>query len=343
MALSEKQIQELRQIFGSCVRPVILFDDDPDGLSSFLLIYKHIKEGRGIPVKNAPELGPELAQKVNDYGPDLVFIVDVPIINQEFIDKIKTRMIWIDHHPVIKRHGIECYNPRISEPDDNRPTSYWIYKALKENLWIAMVGIIGDWHMPEKPILDEFLEKYPDLLSKSIKDPDVALHTSRIGELIRIISFNLKGKTSDVIKSIKVFTRIKDPYEILEQRTSGGKFIYKKYKRLKQKYDELIKQVVVKPKDKLVLFVYNSPDYSFSKEISNELIYKHPEKVILVAWEYNDEYKCSLRSRDIKLPPIINKALEGIPGYGGGHDHAAGACVKIDYFEQFVASIRNQL
>ena len=343
MALSEKQIQELRQIIDSCTRPVILFDDDPDGLASFLLIYKHIREGRGIPVKNAPELGPELAQKVNDYSPDLVFIVDVPIINQEFIDKIKTRMVWIDHHPVVNRRGVEYYNPRLSDPDDNLPTSYWLYKALQENLWVAMVGIIGDWHMPEREILDEFIEKYSDLLSKSIKDPDVALHKSRLGELIKIISFNLKGKTSDVIKSIKVFTRIKDPYEILEQKTSGGKFIYKKYKRLRGTYDDLIKRVKVKPDDKLIVFKYDNPDYSFSKEISNELIYKHPNNIILVAWEYEGEYKISLRSRDLKLPPIIKKALKGLTGYGGGHDHAAGACVKVDDFEQFVENVRQQL
>ncbi|KYK26218.1 hypothetical protein AYK26_05410 [Euryarchaeota archaeon SM23-78] len=343
MPLTENQLQELRNIFDSCTRPVILFDDDPDGLASFLLIYKHIKEGRGIPVKNAPELGPEMAQKVNDYGPDLVFIVDVPIVNQEFIDKIKTRIVWIDHHPVVKRHKVEYYNPRALDPDDNSPTSYWIYKALKKHLWIAMIGMVGDWFFPEDKILDEFRAKYPDLLSPLIKKPEVALFTSRFGELIKIVSFNLKGKTSDVIKSIKVFTRIKDPYEILDQKSSGGKFIYKKYNRLMEKYTEIIKRVKVKPQDKLVLFVYSSPDYSFSKEISNELIYKHPDKVFLVAWEYNDEYKCSLRSTKIKLPPIINKALEGITGYGGGHDHAAGACVKIKDFERFVGNIRGQL
>ncbi|MBW2991030.1 DHH family phosphoesterase [Candidatus Woesearchaeota archaeon] len=340
MALSETQLQELRNIFDSCARPVILFDDDPDGLAGFLLIYKHIREGRGMPVKNAPELGPEMAQKVNDYAPDIVIIVDVPVVNQEFLDKIKTRKIWIDHHPPVKRHGVEYYNPRIENSDDNRPASYWIYKALKENLWIAMIGIIGDWHMPEKEILDEFINKHPALLSKDIKKPEVALHDSRLGELIKIISFNLKGKTSDVIKSIKVFTRIKDPYELLEQKTSGGKFIYKKYSRLREKYNEILKRVKVKPQDKLVLFVYSSPDYSFSKEISNELIYKHPDKIILVAWEYNDEYKCSLRSTKTKLPPLIDKALEGVNGYGGGHDHASGACVKIKDFGKFVENFK---
>lgn len=343
MALTEEQMQELRKIFDTCIRPIILFDDDPDGLASFLLIYKYIKEGRGLPVKNAPELGSDMSQKVNDYGPDLVFIVDVPVLNQEFIDKIKARIVWIDHHPIIKRRGVEHYNPRALDPDDNRPTSYWIHKVLEQNLWIAMIGIIGDWHMPDKADLDKFLHDYPDLLSKDMTKPEVALHESRLGELIRIISFNLKGKTSDVIKSVKVLTRIKDPYEILDQKTSGGKFIYKKYNRLKETYHELLKGVKVNPDDKLLVYTYTNPDYSFTKEMSNELIYKHPDKVILVAWEYNGEYKCSFRSTKIELPPIINKALEDISGYGGGHEHAAGACVRVNDFDLFVENVRKQL
>jgi len=343
MALTEEQIQELKRIFDSCARPVVLFDDDPDGLASFLLIYKHIKEGRGMPVKNAPDMGPEMSQKINDYSPDIVIIVDVPFVNQDFIDKIKAKIVWIDHHPVIKRKGVEYYNPRMNDPDDNRPTSYWIYKVLKKNLWIAMIGIIGDWFLPDQEDLDSFVKEHPDLLSPSIRKPEVALHDSRLGELIRIISFNLKGKTSDVIKSVKVFTRIKDPYEILDQKTSGGKFIYKKYNRLKETYDELIKGVKVDPGDKMIVYTYTSPDYSFTKEMSNELIYKHPDKVILVAWEYNGEYKCSFRSTNINLPPIIKKAQEGTTGYGGGHEHAAGACVKTSDFKQFVENVRKQL
>jgi single-stranded DNA-specific DHH superfamily exonuclease len=343
MALTEDQLKELREIFDSSARPVILFDDDADGLTSFLMIYKHIREGKGVPVKNAPELGPDLAQKVNDYGADLVIIVDVPIVSQEFIDKVKAKIVWIDHHPLLERKGIAYYNPRAENPADNSPTSYWIYKTLKENLWIAMIGMVGDWFMPEQDIMNEFLTAYPGLLSPDIKKPEVALHNSKLGELIRIISFNLKGKASDVIKSVKVLTRIRDPHEILEQKTPGGNFIYKKYDKLREKYDALMASIKVNPKDKLVLFSYKSPDYSFSAEISNELIYKHPDKIVLVVWEYGGEYKCSLRSTKINLPPLIEKALEGVNGYGGGHDHAAGACVKVADFEQFVANIRRQI
>ncbi|MBU1198956.1 MAG: hypothetical protein KKF46_08535 [Nanoarchaeota archaeon] len=343
MALTEKQLQKLREIFDSCIRPLVLFDADPDGLASFLMIYKHIKDGRGVPVKNAPELGPQFAQKVNDYGPDLVVIVDMPIVSQDFINKIKAKIVWVDHHPVMERKGVMYFNPRLENPTDNRPTSYWIYRVFEENLWVGMIGMIGDWFMPEEEIVNKFRAKYPDLLPPEINLPEVALHNSKLGELINILAFNLKGMTSDVIKSVKIFTRTKDPYEILEQKTSGGKFVHKKYMKLIGRYNELLEQVKINPKDKLVVFVYQNPDISFSKELSNELIYKHPKKIILVAWEYGGEYKCSLRSATVNIIPIINKALEGLTGYGGGHEFAAGACVRLNDFDQFVENIKNQL
>ncbi|MFH0869686.1 MAG: DHHA1 domain-containing protein [archaeon] len=343
MGLTEEQLQRLREAFDSSARPLILFDDDADGLSSFLMVYKHIREGKGIPVKNVKSLGAEMAQKINDYSPDLVVLLDIPVMNQEFFDNVHARTIWLDHHPPQKCRGVEYYNPRTSNPADNRPTSYWVYRVIEQYLWIAMAGMIGDWFMPEEEIRQEFLKKYPELMSAEMKRPEVALHESKIGVLARIFFFNLKGKSAEVIKSVKVLTRIREPDEILKETTAGGRFIYKKYQALQQEYEALMKTVVVDPNDKLLFFLYKSESGSFSAELSNELVYRHPDKVVLVAWEYGGEYKCSMRSTKQNLPQLIEKALDEVDGYGGGHDHAAGACIKTENFSHFVENIRKLL
>ena len=343
MTLTKEQITEIRQAFSSTIKPVIIFDDDPDGLSSFLMTYKFIKEGRGIPVKNSPEVGVEFAKKVNDYAPDLVIILDKPIVSQEFIDKVNAKIIWIDHHPPLERKGIKYYNPLLNDPKDNRPTSYWVYKAVQQNLWIGMTGMIGDWFLPEKKLVDEFIEKYPELLSPEINKPEVAIHESEIGKLIRVFAFNLKGKVSDVIKSIKTLTRIKEPEEILKQTTPRGRFVFKKYEKLAKIYDKLIKNVKVDPNEELVVVKYEKQEYSFSAILSNELIYRYPDKFILIAWEYEGEYKCSMRSVKRIIPPILKKALIGVNGYGGGHDHACGGCIKVDSFDLFVENLKKEL
>ena len=63
--------------------------------------------------------------------------------------------------------------------------------------------------------------------------------------------------------------------------------------------------------------------------------------MILVARKKSGEMKCSLRtSPGINLPDTINKAMQGLDGYGGGHECACGACVKVEQFEQFVKQLK---
>jgi len=95
-----------------------------------------------------------------------------------------------------------------------------------------------------------------------------------------------------------------------------------------------------KTEDRLVLFTYRDDKTSFTSDLSNEAIYRFPDKIILIAREKNDEMKCSLRSAKAVLPPIIDKCLVGLEGYGGGHEHACGLNIKTRDFEEFVRRLR---
>ena len=337
MAITEKQIDEIRKELENSFRPLIFFDDDPDGLCSFLLLYRLIKEGKGIVVKSSPELDEKFLQKVEEYKPDKIFILDKPMVSQDFLDKIKVKVIWIDHHEPVKRKKVTYYNPRINDDKDNKPTSYWCYKIVDQDLWIAMVGIIGDWYLPV--FSKEFSKLYPKLLPKKVSKPEVALFKTEIGKLVRVFSFILKGKTQDVMKCVKILTRIKEPNEILNQTTSQGKFIYKRYKQINEQYEELLSGIKA-TKSKLVVFTYEQDKMSFTADLGNELLFKYPKKVILVGREKNGEVKCSMRSSNIKLPPILKEALKDVDGYGGGHTYACGCCINKKDFNRFVENIK---
>ena len=112
--LTKEQIDELRKELEDCHRPLIFFHDDADGLSSFLLFYRFIKDGKGIVLKAPPELGEEFAKKVEEYQPDKVFILDKPKVSQEFLDNVKCKVIWIDHHMPVSRYKVKYYNIRIA-------------------------------------------------------------------------------------------------------------------------------------------------------------------------------------------------------------------------------------
>ena len=344
MALSSIQIKQIREHLDNCKKPLFFFDDDQDGLCSFLQLYRYKKEGKGIIVKTTPKIGMVFANKVEEYNPDKLFILDIAEVEQEFLDEMNVPVIWIDHHGPYERDNVKYFNPRISNVEDNQPVSFICHQIVNQDLWIAAVGCFADWFMP--PFIEQFKKEFPNLMDKPYKNVGDIIFNTKIGHLIRIFSFVLKGKNYEVMKSIKILTRLEDPYEILNQTSAQGKFIYKRYKQIDKMYELLIRDVLRiagDAKDKLVVFKYKDDKTSFTSDLSNEAIYRHPDKIILIAREKNDEMKCSIRSSKTILPPLIDKALVGLSGYGGGHEHACGLNIKKDDFEEFVKRFREMI
>jgi single-stranded DNA-specific DHH superfamily exonuclease len=339
--LTEKQYAQIKEELDNCQNPLYFFDDDPDGLCAFLLLYRHKKEGHGFVVKTHPKLDIRSAPKIEQFDADKVFILDVALVDQDFIDASKVPVIWIDHHGPNERDNVKYFNPRMTKKDINIPTTYMCYKVSKKDLWIAMLGCIADYYMPD--FADEFKKQYPDLMNNE-KEPEEIYFNTKLGKLIKTFAFCLKGKTSDVLKNIKVLTRIESPYEILNQDTAQGKFIVKNTKKTEKIYNELLENgVKCATKDKLLVYIYPDDKMSLTGEVSNELLYKFPDKIIIVGRKKNGEVKMSLRSKKINLQPILEKALSGLEGYGGGHEYACGANVKEIDFNEFVDRIRKNL
>ena len=344
MAIKQEDLLRIKGFLQESNRPIYFFDDDPDGLSSFLLFYRFKKEGKGVVVKSSPLLEENYAAKVNEYYADTVFVLDKPITTQNFVDAcLPSKVVILDHHEPIKLRNAFYFNPRVNDDKDNRPTSYWSYRIFKENLWIAMTGMIGDWFLPRE-LSAELSSKYPELLPKDVRTADEALYKTKLGTLSRIFSFILKGKSTEVMKAVKILTRIESPFEILNQETARGRFIYKKYLKVKQEYDKLLSEALKQDHNKdILIFTYPGRKMSFTGELSNELLYRFPNKVNIIGRLKSGEFRCSIRSSKYNLPPIIKKALIGVRGYGGGHTHACGASIKQEDFELFIKKFREAI
>src|SRR3989344_3752846 len=340
--LTPSQITLLRKELKNSQRPLFFYDDDPDGLCSFLLLYRINREGMGVVVKSLPIIDMSFFGKVESYSPDKVFILDVPGVQQEFIDKAKRPIFWIDHHKPLNLKKIKYYNPRKKDPDIYIPTSRMAYQinANDDELWIAAVGCLADYYVPD--FLDRFIEKYPKLLSAKEELP-VMLYQRPIGRLIRIFSFLLKGDNKIVYQNVKILTRIKSPDEIIEQTTPQGKLLYHTFERLNNKYEKILNEAKKSAgKGKILLFEYSEQDSSFTSDLANELSSLYPDKIIIIAREKSGEMKCSLRAR-INIAEKLAKALQGVEGYGGGHPNACGAVVKKKDWEQFLKNLKNEV
>src|SRR3989344_1279809 len=105
MALSQGEIQQIREHLDNCKNPLFFFDDDQDGLCSFLQLYRYKGEGNGVIVKTTPKITPLFLRKVAEYSPDKIFILDIAVVEQEFINEAKVPIVWIDHHGPFERHN----------------------------------------------------------------------------------------------------------------------------------------------------------------------------------------------------------------------------------------------
>ncbi|MCH7534910.1 MAG: hypothetical protein IH948_04060, partial [Bacteroidetes bacterium] len=113
MTLTPEQYRQIKDELDNCKNPLYFFDDDPDGLSAFLLFYRYKKEGHGIVVKTHPKLDIRSIPKVQEYDPDKIFVLDVARLEQDFIDNAKKPVVWIDHHGPYERENVKYFNPRL--------------------------------------------------------------------------------------------------------------------------------------------------------------------------------------------------------------------------------------
>ncbi len=341
--LTQKEIAQIKEELDSCKKPLFFFHDDPDGLSSFLLLYRYLKEGKGMPIKAVPNITSFYVKKVEEYDPDKIFVLDIALVEQEFIDLVKRKIIWIDHHTPQSREKVLYFNPRAHKEQLNIPTPYLCRQVTQSDLWIATVGCIGDWYWPD--FAEEFRKQYPSLLPESVKTVEDALFNSPVGKIVKMFSFNLKGASKEVYRSIKVLTRINDPVDLFEARSSAARFINKKFEKINSFYEQMLATAKSKEaKDNFLVYTYQDDKLSLTKDIANELSYVYPKKIIIVGREKDDELRCSLRARaPFNLLEAFQKAMIGIEGYGGGHEQAVGCAIKKHNFNQFVDNLRKQI
>ncbi len=340
MGISTDKLEEFKKKIANAKKILVFFDDDCDGLAAFLQVYKYKGEAVGVAIRAVPELKAEYLRKVKEHSPDLILVFDMPMITEEFLDQNKVPLIWVDHHEPKQPKGITYLNPHLEEEEDNRPTSYWVHQALGTSVWLATTGCIADWFWPD--FADEFRKEFADLLPKNLKTAPDALFNSKVGTLVQVLLFNLKGSVSDMNKSIKTFTKVQSPLEILEQTSDPGRFLYNRYLPFRKEYERILSSIPIS-KDKFIVHIYENAGNAYSAEISNELMYRHPDKVLLIGRKSQGEMRCSLRATDKDVWTPLQKALKGLEGYGGGHKNACGLSVKEKDFDKLVAVLKEEL
>ena len=337
--LKEAQIKEIRNFLLHYQNPVFFFDNDTDGLCSFLLLRRYLGKGKGVSITSFPELNESFFRKVKELKSDSIVILDKPLVSKEFLKKSEEDnlpVLWIDHHissGVSIPNFVNYYNPNFDKKEEtsSESTTSYCYQVTnkKSDLWIAIAGSIADHFLPD--YYSEFKKEYPDLSIDS-SNPFEVLFDSQIGKISHILDFSLKDKTSNVVRLLKFLIEVKTPYEVLYE-DSKNYLIYKRYKEINKKYQILINRALSFTNKKFIFFKY-SGNLSISGELANELSYRFPNKFILVVYVKGQKATLSMRGKNIR--EIFLKVIKNMKGItGGGHVDAIGGSMSLEKLDEF--------
>lgn len=343
--LDKKEILEIREQLENSVSPLFYFDNDQDGLCSYLLLRRFIGRGNGVPVKTSP-LNMDYYRRINEFNPDIVFILDQPTVSFDFFEELNKngiKIVWIDHHEIEKKNipaYVNYYNPLYAKDKINIPVTAICYEITKreEDLWLAVIGTIADKFI--MPFYFEFLRKYPDLGLDSNDAFDV-FYNSQIGKISRMLGIGLKDRTTNVVKMMKFLYTIRTPYQILEENKENYS-LHHRFLEIDQKFKKYIEKAKTSYGGEKMLFFKYSGDTSMSADISNKLSYLFPGIYIIVAFIKEGRVNLSLRGENVR--EITAKVMKDINlGSSGGHENAIGAQINYKDLDLFIESFKNRV
>ncbi len=341
--LSQIQIQEIRELLEQSQNPLFFFDNDADGLCSFIILQKGLERGKGIPIKSYPSLSSQYLHKIDELNPDTIVILDKAEVSKEFIEGAEEKnipIIWLDHHQTHTSKELVKKTNYYNTYPSSEPTTYIAQKIFnkQEDLWLAMIGCISDVYKPD--FATTFEKQYPELYNSQLTAFE-ALHATEIGRFSKMLNFGLMNTITNVVKLIKFLRETKAPYDLLEENQKTKEF-HKRYSELNTELEKLIKKAKKStPNEKEIIYFSYAGGTSMSAILSNQLYFENPDKQIVVSFKRPEKINISIRGKDALI--ITEKILSAIEGSaGGGHKEATGAMIpptQLKAFEKLIKEL----
>ncbi len=345
--LTAKQLKEIREHLEKAQNPVFLYDNDADGLCSFVLLRRFLGRGKGVAVRTHPDIDAGYAKRAHELGADYVFVLDRPFLGNEFVEKLEELhipVVWIDHHdvplPNYSSSSLSVFNPvrNKGKSKGNEPVTALVYEIGKreEDLWVAMMGCISDHYLPG--FSRKFEKIYRELWGKNIKKPFDAYYKSVIGTLARAIGAGLKDSITHVVYFQNFIIGCKTPQDMLNELESDSSFA-RKYKEIREKYCELLEKAKLEDHSNILFFRYGG-SMSMSADLANELSYLYPTLPVIVAYAQGAMSNLSIRGKNVNR--IVQSLLGEFEGSsGGGHADAVGVRLRTEDLERFRKSFEH--
>ena len=326
-------------------RRFLFYHNDPDGICSAAMLLRFFP-GFESCVCGGPVMSHAFVQELIEAKPELIVFLDLPVDQEwkklEFVQRSvpELRMIVIDHHLYEKNLNSDrvLHINSMFKTEAYIPCAYIIYrmlqqmgKAQKPLLWVAALGVIGDYGWDDcRDLMDECRRRYPKLLGKDAPK-------SKLGRAAEMISHAvaLKGAVG-ARKSLEFMLRAKNFEDFIATPELGSW-----EKEVEEELERVIKRAEREKQEHPhgVLAFNIETKLGLNSEVATRFSESYPDSVIIVRRRLGTveqgQWKLSIRCQSgrVNVGELTKRAVRGI-GSGGGHAKAAGAMVND--WERFV-------
>src|SRR3989338_632188 len=321
----------------------LIHDIDPDGICSGVVTHHALQRlrGRGIDVVHHQKHGEipltkKTLEVLKNKKITKVITTDKAVDQEpEIVEDIAqfADVLIIDHHKVYfdfnqrkYPHRILLMKPQIlGSPVD--PSRYCTSKLaydlwsrhvdLEDVAWKACPGIVGDIaYASWKNFVDKEIKKYKGRTPKNPFD-------NIFGRIAELISQTECYDYRQMKKVFQILFTARRPHEVLNSSL-------KKYAKVIQKeidyYAKNVKKLAEFHPGKELIFYFLKSAHNIKSNLSTILSMKYPHMTLITCADQGTFVALSLRRQDqkVKMNDLVEKALQGLEGSGGGHIPAAG-------------------
>ena len=311
---------------------VVVFNNDADGICSCVLMNKYLKHMGINPYIISQPMPPDknLIRRIQSGIPNKIIFLDLAMDQQpSVLKKVKgfADILIIDHHLIennMNSPQIVHYNPRFKNPKIYQSTSYLAYKILsklldmEDSLWIAAIGIIGDYDIASSMDLIKEVEKKYDL--------------NLFYKIAAMISSVRATKAMTCEQIVELLINTKDPKQLI-----AGEFL-ESYQKIELETEAVLIDAGKNAEKIDSVFFYNiKSKYNIRSDISTKLSEKFPDKIIIVYEKIGNNINASVRNqnRRINVDRVLKKAIIGLKASAGGHEVAGGVTMDAKDWDRF--------
>lgn len=330
---------------------IIVFHNDADGCCSCAILNRFLKKqmGRNADYIISQPMPPakNLIPKIRLSMPTKIIFLDLGVDqNPSMIKKLENDcdVLVIDHHQIqnnLNSSRTVHFNPMFRKRV-YQSASYLTYKIcsdlldMKPFIWMAMVGIIGDYNIEDSlDLINEARKEYPNYI-KSIDQED--LHKSQFGRVADMISAAKADKISceEIVRIINASNSVEDML--------NNEKLSESYHRVQEEIESVIidAKSVANSGENVVFYEIKSR-FNIHSPVATQLSKEFPKKLIIIWEEIGNKIKVSARnqSRNFNVGRLLKEATRDLKhASAGGHEAAGGVSLHKDDWKEFVEKVK---